>query len=130
MILSTKKFLPYEDITKKNLENEKEDNKGIKLLIVLIFILLPFTVKALSSEDKNVVKNEIKVVESKNQIDDIVSWIKISGSNITGEIKGNIGNFKIYNKNILNEINKDNTLKVIFFEKIENGGYNIRVQKK
>ena len=69
-------------------------------------------------------------MESKNQIDDIVSWIKISGSNITEEINGNIGNFKIYDKNILNEINKDNTLKVVFFEKIEDGGYNIKVQKK
>lgn len=130
MIFSTKNFLPYEYFTKKNLENEKEDNKGIKLLIVLALILLPFAVKDLLSDNENIVENEIKVVESKNQIDDIVSWIKIASSNITGEIKGNIGSFKIYDKNILNEINKDNTLKVVFFEKIEDGGYNIRVQKE
>ena len=130
MIFSTKNFLPYEYFTKRNLENEKEDNKGIKFLIVLALTLLPFTVKALLSDNENIVENEIKVVESKNQIDDIVSWIKISSSNITGEIKGNIGSFKIYDKNILNEINKDNTLKVVFFEKIEDGGYNIRVQKE
>lgn len=130
MIFSTKNFLPYEYFTKKNLENEKEDNKGIKLLIVLALILLPFVVKALLSDNENIVKSEIKVVETKNQLDDIVSWIKISDSNITGEIKGNIGSFKIYDKNILNEINKDNTLKVVFFEKIEDGGYNIRVQKE
>ena len=130
MIFSTKNFLPYEYFTKKNLENEKEDNKGIKLLIVLALILLPFAVKDLLSDNENIVENEIKVVESKNQIDDIVSWIKIASSNITGEIKGNIGSFKIYDKNILNEINKDNTLKVVFFEKIEEGGYNIRVQKE
>lgn len=130
MIFSTKNFLPYEYFTKKNLEGEKEDNKGIKLLIVLALILFPFTIKALFSENKNIVKNETKVVETKNQLNDIVSWIQISSSGITGEIKGNIGSFKIYDKNILNEINKDNTLKVVFFEKIEEGGYNIRVQKE
>jgi len=130
VIFSTKDFLPYEYFTKKNLEKESEDNKGIKLLLVLVLILFPFTIKALLSEDKEIIVEEVKANEYENEIENIVSWLQIYDKGITGDIKGNVGNFKIDNKNILNEINKDNELKIMFFEKIEDGGYNIRVQKE
>ena len=130
MILSTKDFLPYEYFTKKNLEKENEDNKGVKLLLVLVLILFPFTIKALLSEKKEISVEEVKINESKNEIENIISWLQIYDEGITGDIKGNIGNFKIDNKNILNEINKDKELKIMFFEKIEDGGYTIRVQKE
>ena len=128
MIFSTKDFLPYEYFTKKNLEKENEDNKGIKILLVLILILFPFTIKALLNEDKEIATKEINTNEYENEI--IISWLQIYDEGITGDIKGNVGNFKIDNKNILNEINKDNELKIMFFEKIEDGGYTIRVQKE
>ena len=130
MIFSTKDFLPYEYFTKKNLEKENEDNKGIKILLVLILILFPFTIKALLNEDKEIATKEINTNEYENQIENIISWLQIYDEGITGDIKGNVGNFKIDNKNILNEINKDNELKIMFFEKIEDGGYTIRVQKE
>ena len=33
-------------------------------------------------------------------------------------------------RDMQNNINKDNELKIMFFEKIEDGGYTIRVQKE
>ena len=130
MIFSTKDFLPYEYFTKKNLEKENEDNKGIKILLVLILILFPFTIKALLNEDKEIATKEINTNEYENEIENIISWLQIYDEGLTGDIQGNVGNFKIDNKNIINEINKDNELKIMFFEKIEDGGYTIRVQKE
>lgn len=130
MIFSKKDFLPYEYFTKKNLENEKEDNKGLKILIIFALILFPFTAKAFNEKNEKAIDNKVQVVESKNYFEDIGSWIEIYDGNITGEINGNIGNFKIEDKNIISKINKSNTLKVVFFEKIEEGGYNIRVQRE
>ena len=69
MIFSTKDFLPYEYFTKKNLEKENEDNKGIKILLVLILILFPFTIKALLNEDKEIATKEINTNEYENEIE-------------------------------------------------------------